>query len=192
MPEIDGLAFLKRYHGNFPKTKTIVLLDYDSPIFAETVLRHGANFYIQKPVDPKFLTNIISELDNKESFSGAVSNIDLLEYLQFILFTDQKKLLEITSRDEEKGKIYFDHGNVIHAECSEARGEEAFYRCLLFEGGNFFELPWEDPPERSISAPGEFLLMEAARIKDESKGNVKEEDPIDFGTLSNTLMSVKQ
>jgi CheY-like chemotaxis protein len=173
MPEISGLELLTCCHRSSPTTRTIMVADYGSSMLKEMSLKNRADLYIEKPIDMKFLINAMSQSDNLESFSGAISNVDLFEYLQFVLFSNQRKLLVITSRTGEKGKIYFKDGNIIHAECSDKRGEEGFYECLLFEGGTFFEFPWQDPPEASITESGEFLLLEAARKKDELKDTEK-------------------
>jgi hypothetical protein len=57
---------------------------------------------------------------------------------------------------------------VVHAECSGLTGEQAFYHCLAFDGGSFSSLPWSDPEVNSIKRRGDFLLLDAAREKDET------------------------
>jgi hypothetical protein len=51
--------------------------------------------------------------------------------------------------------------------CGDLEGEEALYRCLGFSGGSFSSLPWREPERVTINKPGELLLLEAARRRDE-------------------------
>jgi CheY-like chemotaxis protein len=151
MPEVSGLELLNYCHSCSTATRTIMIADYGSSILKEMSLSNRADLYIEKPIDLKFLIDAMSQPDASETFSGAISDVDLLDYIQFVLFSKQRKLLVITSRTGEKGKIYFQDGDVVHAEYSTKKGEEAFYECLLFEGGSFFEFPGEKLPERSIT-----------------------------------------
>lgn len=189
MPEISGLELLDYCHKCSPATRTIMVADYGSPILKEMSLSNRADLYIEKPIDLKFLTDAMSQPSDTETFSGAISNVDLFDYLQFVLFTKQRKVLVITSRTGEKGKIYFQDGDVVHAEYSTKKGEEAFYECLLFEGGSFFELPGEKLPERTITVSGEFLLMEAARKKDELKDPGKKQELVSVRDFANMAMT---
>jgi CheY-like chemotaxis protein len=189
MPEVSGLELLNHCHRCSPATRTIMVGDYGSSILKEMSLKNRADLYIEKPIDLKFLIDAVSQPSAPEAFSGAISNVDLLDYLQFILFSKQRKLLVITSRAGEKGKIYFQDGDVMHAECSTKKGEEAFYNCLLFEGGSFFEFPGEELPERSITVPGEFLLMEAARKKDELKDAGEKQEHVSVRNFANMTMA---
>ena len=194
MPEVNGLELLNHCHRWSPATRTVMVADYGSSILKEMSLKNGADLYIEKPIDLRFLLDAVSQPGTPEAFSGAISNVDLLDYLQFVLFSKQRKLLVITSRTGEKGKIYFKDGDVMHAECSNKKGEEAFYKCLLFEGGSFFECPEEELPERSITVPGEFLLMEAARRKDELKDPGEGQEHVGVrnfahGTMAATMLA---
>jgi hypothetical protein len=67
------------------------------------------------------------------------------------------------------GKLFIDTGQIVHAQCGELTGEEAFNRLLAMSGGQFNLKPFTEPPARSLSGQWEFLLMEAARQSDEDK-----------------------
>lgn len=167
MQGVNGFVLLDHCRRYAPDAKTIVLINPGDSMMKEVSLVRGADLCVEKPVNIKFLVDTMSKGDTSESFTGIITHIDIFDYVQFVLFSRQQKVVEITSRTGRRGMIYIEQGNVVHAECSGKRGEEGFYHCLSFEGGSFSELPWQEPPERSVSVPGEFLVMEAARIKDE-------------------------
>ncbi len=72
--------------------------------------------------------------------------------------------------------MFLSDGLVVHAECGILQGEQALYRCLRFKEGTFKHLPWEEPEQVTINKPGEFLLMEAVRKRDEAWGAGQESD----------------
>ena len=47
-------------------------------------------------------------------------------------------------------------------------GECALQQLLALAGGSFELLPFEPPPQRTIEGQWESLLMEAARLRDET------------------------
>ena len=57
---------------------------------------------------------------------------------------------------------------IIHADAGELQGEGALYNLLALQGGAFNLLPFLEPRHRTINGQWEFLLMEAARLRDET------------------------
>lgn len=122
----------------------------------------------------ELLDMIVSELKavvTQPSFSGSIHGIDILEYLQLLLLSGRKSVVEIVSRHRLKGILFVDKGAVLHAECGQLEGEKALYKCLSFNGGTFSSQPWREPAKNSINKPGDLLLFEAARRRDEMSGD---------------------
>jgi predicted regulator of Ras-like GTPase activity (Roadblock/LC7/MglB family) len=69
--------------------------------------------------------------------------------------------------------IYFEDGEIVHAECEGRIGENALYTILGWEGGDFTTISGADPSTTTINRPWQELLIEAMRRKDEeqSTGN---------------------
>ena len=124
---------------------------------------------VPKPADVGRLIAFMTTFpQRRSSFSGLVEDVDLIEYFQFVVLGSRKTILEVTSLVGTQGKIYLADGLVLHAELGVLKGEQAFYSCLCFKEGTFSHLPWEEPEELTINKPGEFLLMEAVRRRDEA------------------------
>jgi hypothetical protein len=100
-------------------------------------------------------------------FSGTVDHVDILDFVQFMLLIRKKAVLHIHSLLGHKGKLYLDDGQIVHAIKGEKLGRQAFFECMSFKGGFFSIKRWHEPSERSIDLPGDFLLMEAARMRDD-------------------------
>lgn len=169
MPKLNGLALIEWVAKHCKKMRVVAITAFGCPSVQQVVLRKGAILYLEKPFDPNILQDLISS-DKRQSFYGSVDQVDLFDYVQLIFHTMRKVLLQVNSASGETGRLYIKDGTACHAECGELRGEEAFYRCMAFSGGSFSTLPWEDPEEESIRTKGDFLLMDAAREKDETSG----------------------
>jgi hypothetical protein len=116
-------------------------------------------------------SNILDErnqqLPGRYSFSGMIQNIDILDYIQFLMISGIRTILELRLRQGPTSRLFIDDGRILHAESGELDGEEAFYRCLQADGGIFIHVPWSEPGTRTIEASWEFLLLQAARKRDE-------------------------
>jgi len=103
------------------------------------------------------------------AFSGILNNMDILECLQLMMLSGKMVVLKVSSRDGEHGLIFIDRGSVRHAKCGQLEGNEALFKCLSFESGTFVNLPWHEPDAITINMPGDLILMEAARKRDEAR-----------------------
>jgi CheY-like chemotaxis protein len=173
MPNINGLALIEWIRDHRPRTRVVVITAYGSPSVRALALRKGAVLYLEKPVDPQILVDVLGAEWHEDTFSGSIDDIDLFDYLQLMILSRKQVIVEILARSGESGIVYLDKGDVTHAACGEAEGEAAFFRCLAFEGGTFATRPWRPPERRSVGARGDFLLMEAARLKDEAAHEVE-------------------
>jgi len=102
------------------------------------------------------------------AFTGQIEEVDILEYLQLVLMNRKRTVLLVHSESGEWCRLFINNGSVIHAVSEEGEGEEAFYRCAQFQGGMFQHVPWSKPSKVTIAKPAEYLLLEAARRRDES------------------------
>jgi len=158
-----------------PGLKIVVTSDFSSSFLRNRSLSNGADLFLEQPADMDRVVEFFSSPRPAESFSGSVEGIDIIEYLQFIMLSGKKMILEVTSNGSGCGTVYLSNGRVLHATCGDLDGEEAVYRCLGFRGGKFSHLPWRDPKKVTIDKPGEFLLVEAARKRDEQVGGDQRE-----------------
>ncbi|MBN2527668.1 MAG: response regulator [Deltaproteobacteria bacterium] len=169
MPRLNGLALIEWTIQNRPGMKIIAITAFGCSSVQQVLMKKGPILYVEKPFDPKVMIDLLhNESAANNSFSGNVNDITLFDYIQLVFLTNRKLKLHITSTDGENGLIYIDNRTACHAECGKLQGEEAFYKCLSFKGGSFVSLPFDEPQARTIQCKGDFLLMDAARLKDEN------------------------
>jgi two-component system chemotaxis response regulator CheB len=71
------------------------------------------------------------------------------------------------TKDSEKGVIYLNEGEVVHAECGDQKGADAFYSILSWQEGEFVSNIGILSPVTTIHQSWEHLLVEAMRRNDE-------------------------
>jgi CheY-like chemotaxis protein len=159
-----------------PRPRIVAMADPKLAEAERETLEKGANLFLRKPVDFDRLIKFLEPSPARSSFTGTVEGVDIIEYLQFVILGGRKTILEITSSIGTAGRLYLVNGTVMHAECGVLQGEQALYRCLSFKDGTFSHLPWVEPERISVGKPGDFLLMEAMRKRDEAWGYGEEDE----------------
>jgi two-component system chemotaxis response regulator CheB len=99
-------------------------------------------------------------------FAGTLRNIQITDIIQMCCLAGASLCIRVT-QDNDRGTIYIEDGEVVHAECGRATGVDAFFTILGWPSGQFetMEAPAIGTP--TIKEPCQFLLMEAARQADE-------------------------
>src|SRR4030043_611158 len=157
MPDINGLDLLVTIKKEYPQTKVIIMTAYGSTDVRKEANLRGSLYYVEKPFEISDLRRIIIDLiGNKKGFRGKVFGVQLTDIIQMNCLGRLTTALVIT-KEREKGIIYFNEGEVIHAECGEVRGEEAFYRIMSWEEGEFVSTIGLMPPIQSIDQNWEHL-----------------------------------
>jgi CheY-like chemotaxis protein len=167
MPRLNGLTLVDWVRANRPGTNVVVMTAYGSRSVQRAAVSKGVILYLEKPVDPQVLIEVLRDLGESATFVGSVEGIDLFDCIQMVLLTRGRHVLEVTGGQDQRCLLWVDNGSILHGVLGELEGTEAVQRCLAFEGGTFATLPWREPERVSIDTSANYLLMEAARRKDE-------------------------
>jgi DNA-binding response OmpR family regulator len=168
MPDINGLDLLVRIRKEYPQTKVIIMTAYGSSDVQKEANRRGSLFYVEKPFEISDIRKIIVDLlGRKKGFQGKVFGLQLTDIIQMNCLSRLTTALIIT-KDGERGVIYLNEGEIIHAECGEQKGTDAFYRILSWQEGEFVSNTDINSPGQTIYQSWEHLLIEAMRRNDEN------------------------
>jgi CheY-like chemotaxis protein len=173
MPLIDGVQFLHLLGKRFPDLKKVTLTAMATEDKRSACLAAGAELFIEKPRSFEEFKSVFAMLDDlmnwapQQGFQGMLRRVGLQDVIQMECLGRNSSVLEVYN-EQVLGRIYIENGNIIHAAGGELTGERALQQLLALPGGSFELVPFEAPPETSISGPWEFLLMEAARVRDET------------------------
>lgn len=172
MPVVDGLQFLNLLQRKYPNILKVVLTGDATDQNRATCLSSGAELFIEKPRDSGGWQSVYATLHEltrfqpEDGFHGVLRRVGLQDVLQMECLARNSSLLKISAGNVQ-GAIYVKDGQIIHAQCGHRTGEDAFNHLLGLSGGEFDVKPFSAPPAQSITGSWEFLLMEAARKRDE-------------------------
>lgn len=173
MPVVDGVQFLRLLQRAHPSQQTVVLTGAASEEKRRECTQLGALLFLEKPTAPGGYESIYAALDalagtsaSSTGFRGMMRSLGLEEVLQMECLGAKSSILEIFT-GRTRGRIFICDGAIIHAEKENLQGEVALYSLLALRGGEFNLLPFAEPAQRTIQGQWEFLLMEAARLRDE-------------------------
>jgi len=168
MPEISGLELLVKIRDYYPSTKVIIMTAYGSSEVQDEANQRGCFKYIEKPFEINELRKLITEaIEEKKGFKGTVSDFHLSDLIQMNCLGRMTMSLTI-SREDKKGIIFFDEGNIVHAQCENLEGDEALYELLTWDGGNFSTDRGKQAPKETVIKGWQSLLLEGLRRLDET------------------------
>lgn len=144
---------------------------------AEIVFELGVDDLVSKPTPPEvFVTKLRQLLERKQAsksaasaprgVSGSLAEMGLPDVVQ-ILWHGRKTCTVRLKTKVGSGDIGFVDGQIVDAHYGGKRGEEAFYALLFIKEGDFKIDTEAQPPDRTINASPEGLLLEGMRRLDE-------------------------
>ncbi len=170
MGAITGLELLIQVKEEFPSVRFIIMTGYGTPELQREAEEQGAVRFLEKPFQIHELVNIIrttlSEPVKPSGFVGFVDSLQLADIIQFLGVSGGDAEL-IIEADQKKGSIYFEGGNITHAECGDLVGSEAFFNMFTWRGGNFVVADLTNKVEQTINQSWQGLLMDAAQVEEE-------------------------
>ena len=100
------------------------------------------------------------------AIEGNLSDMNVSALVQYLCNEGQQACLRIEHGSHE-ARLYFEAGNITHAELDDRTGEEVFYQVLRWKDGAFTLEPTGTPPTRTIETPWSALLMNGLQQLDE-------------------------
>lgn len=99
---------------------------------------------------------------------GNLKDFGLADIIQLVGFGRKTGALRVDC-DQGSAALYFDEGNVVHAEFPGCEGTSAVFTLFRVPAGEFRFQTEVAPPRRTIAMDPTNLVMEAARLLDESR-----------------------
>ena len=182
LDEIDGFNFCQRLKANpawadIPFVFLTAQTDIESKIKG---LELGVDDYLTKPIYIKEIvararillqkrqrTRIEERRDGRTRFAGRLSDMPVVDLIQTVEISRKSGLIAFTGEGGKQAAIYFRDGKVIDAEAGPLQAEDAVYRLLTWNEGEF-EVVFRTVRRRdAITVSSQALLMEGMRRLDE-------------------------
>jgi DNA-binding response OmpR family regulator len=167
--EMDGLQLLEELRGFDPQAKVILTTTSATKEFITQAFRMGSLDILEKPLDYQFLTSKIQELVSREdrALEGDLRMMSLASIVQ-INCEERNQAQLILNYQGQSGTIFFNGGEMIHAEAAGKTGEEAVYHLLGWEDGSFHLKMGVEPSLQTIDTSWSGVILEGMRRIDES------------------------
>ena len=108
---------------------------------------------------------------------GNLKDFSLPDIIQLVAFGRKTGALRV-SYNGGGSALYFEAGDVVHAEFPGLSGEQAVYALFRVESGEFSFETGVPTPKRTITMDSTNLVMEAARLLDEANRDGHPDPPI--------------
>ena len=185
LPKLDGYALVRKLKER-PEWATIPVVFLTSQKSIEDKIRGlelGVEDYLTKPI---FVRELIARVNlllarrtregiafrhpgassGRTRFSGSVADMNVVDLLQTFEVSRKSGIVHITN-GTSRADVYFRDGKVVDATLGKLMGEEAVYRTLIWNEGDFeVEFCKVDCPD-VIESSTQGLLMEGMRRVDE-------------------------
>ncbi|HET6923032.1 MAG TPA: DUF4388 domain-containing protein, partial [Anaeromyxobacteraceae bacterium] len=175
----------------FRGTPFIFLTGQKSVEFKVKGLELGVEDYLTKPIYIKEIVTRVKILlqkkekerlerkDQKASFSGNLSDMGVVDLVQTLEMGKKSGALHVQGRHAQHAILWFRDGKILDCELGRLAGENAFYRLLNWQDGEFAIEFKPIEREEKIAASTQGLLMEGMRRIDEWGRIVEQLPPLD-------------
>ncbi|MCW5800804.1 MAG: DUF4388 domain-containing protein [Deltaproteobacteria bacterium] len=181
-PDGDGFELRRRVRAT-PDWAEIPFIFLTAEAAIENKIRGlelGVDDYLTKPIYIKEIVTRINILlqkrqrvrfeerrDGRTRFAGRVADMPVVDVIQTIEISRKSGVIQFVGDRNRQAAIYFRDGRVIDAEAGALQGEDAVYRLLTWNEGEF-EVVFRTVRRREvIQTSSQGLLMEGMRRLDE-------------------------
>ena len=185
LPKMDGYALVRRLkeHADWAQIPVVFLTSQKSIEDKIRGLELGVEDYLTKPI---FVRELIARVNlllarrtregiatrqhpqtgGRTRFSGSIADMNVVDLLQTFEVSRKSGIVHLTNGDSA-ADIFFRDGKVVDAALGRLGGEEAVYRALIWNDGEFeVEFTKVENPD-AIESSTQGLLMEGMRRVDE-------------------------
>src|SRR3954447_6180425 len=185
--DLDAVAeraqeFLFDLRTSHPDARAIILTAVHLAAARERTAGLGAIHLLEKPFPHGDFVDLVQALlqpdqsPDAEKFQGTLSDLHIADIIQLKCMSGATAGIEFTGPNGEKGRVYFERGQVRHAVSGQLQGLEAFNQIMTWKGGHIWEVP-ADLSHPTIDLDWQGLVMEATRKLDEERAATRARKP---------------
>jgi hypothetical protein len=170
LPDGDGIDFLCEMSLLHPDARALIITSSPTDDSRERARRLGVLHFLAKPLERKILLDAVRRLltppnasaRTAPGFEATLGGLSPIDIIQLKCLRGATGVIEL--REEHLfGRIWFDRGEVVHAECTlpgaEHQGIEAFHCIINWRIGCIRDASDAPLAIRSIRIPWQQLLL---------------------------------
>src|SRR5688572_21889671 len=178
LPDGDGIDFLCEMAMLHPRARALIITSTPRDDYRDRARQIGVLTFLPKPLQRKELLESVTALlvaeakteaspSEAHGFEGTLGGLSPADIIQLKCLSRATGVIEFTT-DEHYGMVWFDNGEVRHAETEDATGkksgESAFATIVCWKAGTVREVPHSGPIPKTVQRSWQALLMDAAVI----------------------------
>jgi len=178
LPDGTGIDLLCDIRTISPDARVVVITSTALPAYRERSKQLGVLMFREKPIDPKELIEVVrADFAGKEDtefrakqgqYAVSLTCLSALDVIQLKCLTGATLALQFVS-PQGQGMVFFEIGEITHAEVEQLTGEPALERILRWRGGKITELRDARPRRKTITTSWQGLLLNVAQRIDETR-----------------------
>ncbi len=133
---------------------------------------------IKRIIDKIALEKMQKEAPADGTLRGTLSQMNVIDLLQSLELSRKTCRLVLTNGDG-RCELFFTEGQINHAVYGALKGDEAVYKVLTWQDGNFQIDFTSSSAEQTITRSTQGLLMEGLRLLDEANRDASEDNVLD-------------
>jgi len=174
MDELSGLELINEAKKKNPDIKIIIMTARGSEEIERISYERGALEYLEKPFDVEYLLEVLKKIETG-GFKGVVKELGLIDFLNILHMERALAIVNVTSAIGS-GKIYFQDGEIVHAQFINLEGIDALKEILNLKGGSFSVERNIKPPKITIRKSFNNLMLELFAKTDEEVSEIEVEE----------------
>ena len=176
LPDGSGIDFIFDVMVKNPEATIVLITSTPLPEYRDRAEAFGVMHFMTKPLHYDSLVAVIQESrallpgatqEETSLFSVALSRLAVLDIIQLKCLGNATEAMDFRSAKQGSGRIYFENGNIIHAETARAKGMAALSEIIGWKGGCAEEVQNCPATERTILGHWQGVLLIAAQALDE-------------------------
>jgi DNA-binding NarL/FixJ family response regulator len=176
LPDGDGIDFLCEMAMQHPRARALIITSTPRDDYRDRAKQIGVLTFLPKPLQRKDLLEAVTRMLNQEAaspgitaaephgFEGTLGGLSPADIIQLKCLSRNTGVIEFTT-DEHYGMVWFDNGEVVHAEAEDlagkVSGEKAFQVIVGWRSGTVREVPHTGTTPKTVTRSWQALLMEA-------------------------------
>ncbi len=175
VPDGSGIDFLFQVMASQPGARAVMMTGQALGEYRAVAEQLGVLDFVEKPVSmPELAVRIQHQIDAKNAeahgtscFAATLTQLTTIDIIQLKCLAKATVTLDFARRDGVCGRIWFERGEIIHAQVLDKIGEAAFAEIVGWRNGRVQEVAGGLRPDQTISTQWQNLLLNTAQMLDE-------------------------
>jgi len=178
LPDGTSINFLSDIRAKSPDARVMMITASPVADYEKATRNLGVLLFRQKPVDTKEIVKLAraqyetlghatTPQHTEERFAVSLTCLSAIDIIQLKCVSNATLILQVASPCGI-GRIYFENGQIVHAETLNSGGEAAFEEILRWKGGRIKEMTAAFKTPHTISTDWQGLLLNICQRIDET------------------------